>query len=219
MPENLALLPDSGADHRPWWRGRIDPTRWSEVAAERGLAIDEHTKFSDLMPLERADTVRPGDIFGPLEATPTGDIIDAVSDAILAFSGADQDCIVAVWEGNGLDEMSRLREAGCAQITGMGQQSHFVLHAPLGKVVEYWRWILPDWPVSESSVAGYSPQAIWPSTGDWFFAVPFDFNSSFFGGSAVLTERLLKDNRIESYPVSISADYRHESQKNCFLGD
>jgi hypothetical protein len=106
-------------------------------------------------------------------------------------------------------EVMGLHSVNAAQIFGMGQQEHFILSAPLGVIIEKWRSLLPDEPVSASSVCALSPQAIWPTTGKWFFAIPFDWNSSFFGGPVDLTVKLLSDVRIEAYEASIEADFRH----------
>lgn len=199
----------SPSDRPAWLPRNLTPVRWSDVAAERGHIIGDHTAYQDLTPHVDPKSAQPGDIMAPLEETPTGAMIDAIGDAVLSFSGHQQECIVAVWCGYNTKEINNLRHQNASAITRMGQQDYLVLSAPLGTIIRKWRSLLPDEPVSESSVASLSPQAIWPTTGDWFCAVPFDWNSTFFAGPSHLVERLLSDERIESYPVSISADYRH----------
>lgn len=153
VPEEGSVLPDTGKDpcRPPWWHGRLDPIRWSEVAAKHWQIIDEHTKFSDLVAVRKDRTVRPGDVFGPLEETPTADMIDAVAEAVLHHSGADSECIVAVWESYVINDSSDITLSDYAAISVMGQQTHYVFGAKLGTVFEYWRSLLPDRPVSEST--------------------------------------------------------------------
>ncbi|WP_152025209.1 hypothetical protein [Congregibacter litoralis] len=213
-PRDKKYTPEDGS---PPWEFFLRPVRWSKVAEERGHTIDEYTQYGDLIPHPNYEQLRPGDFCGPLEETPTGAMIDAVSDAVLSYSGEHQECIVAVWHGYGTEEIDDLHRRNATRIKGMGQQEHFVLCASLGTVFEKWRTLLPDEPVSGSSVSSLSPQAIWPTTAEWFFTVPFDHNSSFFAGPAALADALLSDERIEAYPVSLEADFRHESQKHCFL--
>lgn len=186
----------------------LTPVRWAEVAAARGHTIDEFTDYWHLTPHPNYACLQPGDFCGPLEETPTGAMIDAVSAAVLAHSSEESDCIVAVWTGHGTREVDELRNRNAAHIRGMGQQEHYVLTGRLGTALRKWRSLLPDDPVSMSSVASLSPQAIWPVSGDWFFAVPFDWHSSFFAGPERLTQRLLSDQGIEAYPLSIKADFR-----------
>lgn len=211
LPTDVRDFEFSPSERDPWIPCNQVPVRWSEVAAEQGHALDEYTKYSDLVPQIAPKAAQPGDVRGPLEGTPTGVMIDSIGDAVLSYSGEHQECIVAIWSGFGTSEIKALESANVTKMAGMGQQEHFVLSAPLGNVIRKWRSLLPAVPVSESSVASFSPQAIWPTTEDWFYAVPFDWNSTFFGGPTTLTERLLSDHRIESHPTSIGADYRRAS--------
>lgn len=89
----------SPSDRDPWMPANLNPVRWSEVAAARGHTIDDHTAYRDLTPHVDAKSAQPGDYLGPLEETPTGAMIDAIGDAVLSFSGEQQECIVAVWFG------------------------------------------------------------------------------------------------------------------------
>jgi len=208
MPTDRRDYGYSPSDRDPRYPCNLTPVRWSTVAAARGHSIGPRTCFHDLTPHTELDSAQPGDYFAPLEETPTGAMIDAVGKAVLSFSGAGQECLVAVWSGFGSHEIDLLRDRNAAMITGMGQQEHFLLSADLATVIDTWRSLLPDEPVSASSVASRSPQAIWPTTREWFYAVPFDWHSSFFAGPESLATALLSDDRIESYPVSIDADYR-----------
>jgi hypothetical protein len=207
-PHDKKYMPNGGSDDS-WFF--FKPVRWSKVAKARGHIIDEFTTYDDLTPHPSGKQLCPGDYYGPLEETPTGDMIDAVRDAVLTYDSFSQECLVAVWEGFGSEEIQALHRQNAAKIQGMGQQQHFVFNASLEAVFEKWRSLLPDEPVSGSSVASLSPQAIWPTTADWFYTVPFDYCSSFFAGPKELTDMLLNDNRIEAYPISLKADYRPKS--------
>ncbi|MEE4109960.1 MAG: hypothetical protein V2I24_11455 [Halieaceae bacterium] len=218
MPTNRREYEFSPSDRDPRYPCNLTPVPWATVAAARGHAIGLHTCFHDLTPHTEMQSAQPGDYLGPLEETPTGAMIDAVGEAVLSFSGAGQECLVAVWSGFGSREIDQLHARKAAMITGMGQQEHFLLSADVATVIGTWRSLLPDQPVSASSVASRSPQAIWPATREWFYAVPFDWHSSFFAGPASLATTLLKDERIESYPVALDADYRRGRRPDCFIG-
>jgi hypothetical protein len=71
-----------------------------------------------------------------------------------------------------------------------------------------WNLELYLFAIESKIIATLSPQAIWPTTAEWFYTVPFDFYSSFFAGPKALTDVLLADNRVEAYPISLDADYR-----------
>lgn len=218
MPMNRCDYEFSPSDRDPRYPCNLTPVPWATVAAARGHSIGPYTSFLDLAPHTQMQSAQPGDYLAPLEETPTGAMIDAVGDAVLSFTGASQECLVAVWSGYGSPEIDQLHDLKAGMITGMGQQEHFLLSADLATVISTWRSLLPDEPVSASSVASRSPQAIWPATRDWFYAVPFDWNSSFFAGPASLATTLLNDGRIESYPVALDADYHRGRRPDCFIG-
>lgn len=207
----------SPSDRDPRYPCNLTPVPWAAVAAARGHSIGPYTSFHDLTPHTQMESAQPGDYLGPLEETPTGAMIDAVGEAVLSFSGAGQECLVAVWSGFGSREIDQLHAQKAGMITGMGQQEHFLLSADLATVISTWRSLLPDEPVSASSVASRSPQAIWPTTREWFYAVPFDWHSSFFAGPASLTNTLLNDERIESYLAAIDADYLRGRRPASFI--
>ncbi len=188
-------------------QGRLIPTRWAEAAEIRGVHIDGYTHWGSLkLHWQKADA-GPGFIYPPMEETPTRAMISAVADAVLAEGDGQETCLVAIWGGFGTDFVDTLHKQRCARIVGMGQQRHFILSAPLQAVMEAWVEVLPDDPSEYEDVAHQSPQAIWPASGAWFYAVPFDWNSSFFASSDTMAQRLLTNPNIEAYPLSHDADY------------
>lgn len=134
-------------------------------------------------------------------------MIETLADALIPYSGEDQECLVAVWYGFGTDEIRALEQGGCALIEGVGQQQHFILRGKLGEILRTWRSLLPDQPVPGSNSDRW-PQALWPTTKDWFFAVPFELESSYFAGPRKLSQMLPNDPRIECLSIPLDADFR-----------
>jgi hypothetical protein len=184
-----------------------EPVRLSQVAEARGHTLDEYSSYRSLTPHSDSRAILPGDYAEPMEGNTTPVMMQAVSDALLAHSHRDAECIVAVWFGFGSTEVMALERGGCARISGMGQQEHYILSASLRAVLSKWVDLTHE-PQTQYEGGTRIPQAVWPVSREWFFAVPFDWQSTFFAGPKELTDKLMSDDRLEAYPVALDADYR-----------
>lgn len=176
---------------------RMTPARWSEVAREFGHDPAKSMSWSSFAPDFDYANPKPGDLAPPLEGELPLVVLDTVFDALLSHSGADQECVCAIWEGFGNHEVRAIAEAGAARIEGMAQQGHYLMRASLSTVLEQWRSVLINKPES----CGLTPQAVWPATAAWFFAVPFEMHASFLGGTTGITSKLLCNPLIDAYTV------------------
>lgn len=185
-----ALGPDKQAQ-------RMIPARWSEVAEEFGHDACEAMTWGSIAPPVDYMNPKPGDVAPPLEGEVPLAVFDSVFDVLLSHSGSDQECICAIWEGFGNRELDAIVRAGAARIEGMGQQGHHLMRASLGTIREQWRSVL----INERASCGLVPQAVWPTTAEWLFAVPFEMHASFLGGTAAMASKLQGYEQIDAYPV------------------
>lgn len=191
--EFLALSPEEQAL-------RMVPARWSEVAEEFGHDPCEAMNWRSIAPpfdYDYKNPKQPGEVAPPLEGEVPLAVFDRVFDVLLSYSGRDQECICAIWEGFNNPELHAIVRGGAARIEGMGQQGHYLMSAPLGTIREQWRSVL----INERESCGLVPQAVWPTTEEWLFAVPFEMHASFLGGTAAITSKLQGYEQIDVYPV------------------
>ncbi len=187
-------------EYRHW---KPIPVAWSEAAAERGLDPAEDAVWGNHFHIGTSTRPEEGRIYPPMEGELPLYILDQVFAELSAHSGSDQECICAIWEGFGNREIDWLRESGAALITGMAQQGHYLMRASLDTVWEQWRSVLIEFEES----GGRVPQAVWPITREWFFAVPFEMHASFLGGPSALVDRLLKRAHLDAYPARVDVRY------------
>ena len=176
---------------------RMVPARWSEVAEEFGHDAHEAMSWGSIAPPVDYKNPKPGEVAPPLEGEGPLVVFDSVFEVLLSHIGSDQECICAIWEGFGNRELDAIVRAGATRIEGMAQQGHYLMSASLSTIREQWRSVL----VNERESCGLVPQAVWPTTKEWFFAVPFEMHASFLGGTAAMTSELQAYEQIDAYPV------------------
>lgn len=178
-------------------RRRIRPVRWSQLADETGVEAASVARWSELAPNYDYGTPTPGSILPPFEGELPLVVLDAIARNLLRHSRPDQQCICAVWEGFGGPEIEAVAAAGAARISGIGQQSHYLLRAPLEVVLEQWRKVIIMMPES----SGLVPQLLWPISGEWLFHVPFEMHSSFLGCNEAMASDLYSTDETDAYPA------------------
>lgn len=131
-------------------------------------------------------------------------ILETLFGVFMRRSDLEQDCLCAFWEGFG-GRTDRL-EGLTAKVEGIGQQGHFLLSATLGSVKDQWELVLRHvW-----DPCGLTPNAVWPATVDWYYAVPFEMTSSYFGGPAGMADEILVADGLEAFEVSPGDDIWHD---------
>ncbi|MEM1191019.1 MAG: hypothetical protein AAGI72_20980 [Pseudomonadota bacterium] len=195
-PETTAL--DLDAQNERMW-----PVKWSEIAEEFGKDPSTSRTWHDIAPSLAISEPQPGGIAPPLEGELPLYVLDTVFDRLGHHSGADQECICAIWEGFANQEIRQLERSGAASIEGMAQQAHLLMRAPLHVVWEQWRSVI----IHSQATLGLVPQAVWPTTREWFFAVPFEMQSSFLGGPAHLLSLVEASKSIDAYRALNTGSY------------
>ena len=96
-----------------------------------------------------------------------------------------------------LRTLDHLRRARNTRVEGIGQQGYFLFNASLAAVRDQWWAALKHrW-----ETVGLAPNALWPESQDWYYAVPFEHCSSYFGGPADLVADIRKAPGLETYEV------------------
>lgn len=185
-------------------RKRSTPVRWREVAHHRSRAIHREMQWWDIAPDSMIDTRSGrGGLSPPYDGEITLDMAECLFDILVRHSGENEECICAFWEGFGI-----LRNVpDSIRVRGIGQQEHVLFHASLGAVRDQWRLVLKY--ARESS--GLTPQAVWPVTRDWYFAVPFEMQSSYLGGSAELIGEIRSEERLETLEALPGDNLLHDN--------
>lgn len=170
-------------------RDRATPLSWETVAQRTGKKFHRESRWSDISPAQKANTrCGEGGITAPYEGEISVDILDGIFQVLLTGTHENEKCVCAFWEGFGtLDDTQTLR------IEGFGQQGHYVMASTLGSVHDQWRNELEL--AGES--AGLTPQAVWPVSKSWLLSVPFELDSSFFGGSSEMATKLCSLSSLE----------------------
>ena len=138
---------------------------------------------------------KPGDggISEPLEGDITVEMVEILFDILIRHTGENQECICAFWEGYGTqDHLIRARNT---RVEGIGQQGYFLFNASLAEVRDQW-WVARK---HRWESVGLTPNALWPETQNWYYAVPFERSSSYFGGPVELVSDIRKAPGLETY--------------------
>ncbi len=171
---------------------RATPVRWCDIAKENGHEVHRTMKWGTIAPPWVDSRSGQGGFSPPHEGELTLEILDAVFDTLVLHSGEDQECICMFWEGFGNIEWRY-----AARIEGIGQPGHYLMSASLGSVRDQWRLVLKH----ALDTSGLTPQAVWPTTENWCFAVPFEMYCSCFGGPQEMALQIQNSSRLETYEV------------------
>ena len=179
-------------------RKRATPVRWCDVAKENDRQMDGQTAWRSIVPspmkMSGYDTRRGyGGIAAPYEGEITLEMMEILFDILMRHSGGKQECICAFWEGFGTFDHVR----GVRRLEGIGQGVHLLFKASLAAVRDQWALVLKH--VSERS--GLTPQAMWPTTRDWYYTIPFEMHSSYFGADPELAAEIRNAPGLETYDV------------------
>ncbi|MEE4190092.1 MAG: hypothetical protein V2I66_00855 [Halieaceae bacterium] len=165
--------------------------RWSQVASETGNTAHRLMQWYAIAP----PPWEPGEggISAPIEYEITPQMVTALFDILIDFFGKQQECLCAFWEGYA--DQEELLAAKNTRVSGLGQQSYFLFHAPLASVQAQWLAVLADrWETS-----GLAPNAVWPTSEEWYYSVPIGPHTSYLGGPAELVDAIRSCTELETY--------------------
>ena len=207
----LRVLHPAGMDHGVNWR----PVRWRDIATANGKEFHPEMQFEFLVPDDcfgQAKNWRHGQE-GLWEWPPSdGDIPDDVAamlaDVLGGFTGIPEHCYFAYWEGWGdpvdlvptrVGEKApepeprdyagtpRGERAGAAHFTIPGR-GYYLFEGPIVDVTTDWT----------SDDPGHFPSMWWPADRSWCVASEIDFDTTYVGGPAGITEAILGHPGLEA---------------------
>lgn len=113
----------------------------------------------------------------PKEGEWTAEMVNGFFDVVINRYG-NQEVLCAFWEGFNRPEYAD----AVVKFEIPYQQAHWLYTTKLERCREAWLSVcdLPHYARS-----GLSPTAMWPTTGEWYLAVPYNLPHSYFGGDCV----------------------------------
>ena len=175
---------------------KLTPVRWDEVEIANNRRPHRLMQFFQTFPFITQEPGTAG-IYGPLEGELTVDMMESLFTILAEIGGPHQEVFCGIWEGFNLPIY---RQARVKFETYPGQQSYLLFSSTLSRLRNCWLAAYEQ-AVNRHSigVAGLVPNAIWPTTCDWFLASPYNRPSSYFGGSTTLVNKILHAEVLKTY--------------------
>lgn len=188
------------AELRAGWREAEDlvPVRWADVAAKTKCETHRLMQWSDIGP----PTIREPGTAGfdpPLEGELTADMVEALFELLTEFSGENQEVLCGFWEGSTPFDTSHAR-VRFESFTG--DQSYVVFNTTLAGVRYGWLAAIEYSRCNHGiGTDGLAPNAVWPTSREWYVAVDFNLRSTYVGGPARLIDSICEEVDLETYEV------------------
>ncbi len=191
-------------DEKAWaalrggWSTAETPTliRWDDTAAANHRTPHRLMQWFEICSPAPREQGKAG-IDPPLEGELTKGIIESLFEILIDHSGEDQDVLCGIWEGFGNWASYR---TGAKFESFFGQQHYLLFSSTLSKVKN--GCLAAHEYVSKQhslETASLTPNAVWPSTRDWYLAVPYHRQSSYLGGPEDLVKRIMNTESLETY--------------------
>ena len=179
---------------------RKEPIEWAAVAQLLGKIPHRLMQWHEICDLSRDPGTKGID--SPFEGELSEDQVDAILSIFL--SDGDQVCYCGFWEGWG--NMKRYRSFPKYESVS-GTQSYILFRSSLSRLRDYWLNTLELAKLDQfGETAGWVPNAIWPASEDWYFALPYNHPSSYFGGPSSMTAELDAAAMLECYDAFLDDD-------------
>ncbi|MDA9919307.1 hypothetical protein N9D72_03380 [Porticoccaceae bacterium] len=171
---------------------KLTPVRWDDVEIANNRR--PHRLMQFFQTFQKPGTAA---IDGPLEGELTVDMMESLFAILAEIGGPHQQVFCGIWEGFNLPIY---RQARVRFETYSGQQSYLLFSSTLSRLRDCWLAAY-EHAINRHGigVAGLVPNAIWPTTCDWFLASPYNRPSSYFGGSTTLVNKILHAEVLETY--------------------
>lgn len=196
-----ALNPDDEEAWSALRAGRIDtnkmtPVRWRDVATANNHACHRLMQWYQICPYH-ARNPGPGGIDPPLDGMLTKEIVERLFELFTDYGRTDQEVLCGFWEGYNRPD---LYQSKAKFESFYGQQNYLLFHTTLSKARSGW---LAAYDHASNYLGfgadGLTPNAIWPSSCDWYLAVPYFQQSSYIGGPAELIQSISDSTTLETY--------------------
>jgi hypothetical protein len=168
---------------------RLEPVRWSEVAAWTGRTAHAQMQFPRIANLALHESPSWG--FLPSE----GSLPPAEADRLVAilrpFTATPDRCWFAVWEGFGVPELQAFNRYPRIRVP---HRAYFLFQGPIE--------------AAASLTFGNfetTPQLWWPEDRRWCVASEIDFCDTYVAASEPCVEQITTDPNLEAFPTTLEA--------------
>lgn len=181
--------------------GRCDaeekkPVQWSEVAMKNGHDTHRQMKWYDIAPPVTRELGKAG-IDPPLEGELTENMVERLFETFIEQGDENQEVLCGFWEGYGYSYAS----SKAARFKNYDVDHQYVLlRGTLASVRDGWLAAHEQLVRNDGmETSGWVPNAVWPTTCEWYLAVEYHLMSSYLGGPASLIKRIRNDGNFETY--------------------
>lgn len=204
----------------------IAPTTWATVCEATGRAAHARMQWEAISGTRhfRRTTTKDWDGNEPEQGNLQPVTLAAVLDVLERWTTANQECVMALWDGfgwvggqgaglYGSAGSSTMPPAYPSEVldgprlqlpareyllfTGPLRTAQLLGHRTPDELREQWPY---DW------LWRQSPNLLWPGDRTWCLATEIDFDSTLVGGPGELVEALVSDPRLEAYSIEPDSD-------------
>lgn len=185
---------------RAGWTDAEDFTaiRWDEVATRNGCKIDRLMQWHRICSTFFREKGTAG-IDPPMEGALSVEMIDDLIEILASHTDPNPEVLCGFWEGYNQPHFHQARAKF---------NNHWLFSSTLTQVKDGWLAAreYSNRVYHSSGVVGLVPNAIWPNTGDWYLASPYNRFSSYFGGPTDMANQILSNGALETYTASPGDD-------------
>jgi hypothetical protein len=192
----------------------LTPVRWDDTAEKNDRIAHRLMQWPEICsptPQKHCSS----DVNPPLDGELTPDMVESLFEFLIDHSDSNQEVICGFWEGYC---RSDTYSAKAKFESFAGQQNYLLFSSTLSKVREGWL----DAHENVSSrhtieTVGLAPNALWSTTRDWYLAIPYNLQSSYFGGPADLVRCICSSGGLETYEALPDDDIYNDDISKAFL--
>jgi len=174
----------------------LTPVRWHDVAVANNRNPHRLMQWNTSCLSTPRELGRSG-IDSPMDGEFSKEMVESLFEILVDQSGENQEVLCGIWEGFNISDY---RGVTAKFESYPGHQHYLLFNSTLSKVRDGWLAAL-EYAYRHHGIeaSGYIPSALWPTTRDWYLAVPYNQQSSYLGGSADLVSRVFGVENLETY--------------------
>ena len=173
----------------------LTPVRWHDAAVANNRTPHRLMQWDLICSTARRERGMAG-IDPPMDGEFSKEMVESLFELLADHSGANQEVLCGIWSGYNHTDYQAVAKFESYP----GQQNSDLFHSTLSRVREGWLAAL-EHAYSHHGIeaAGWVPTSLWPTTCDWYLAVPYNHQSSYFGGPVDLVSRVFSAADLETY--------------------
>ena len=149
-----------------------------------------------------------------MEGELTKEVVESLFELLANHSGPNQEVLCGFWEGFNCSEY----QAKAKFESYPGQQHYLLFRSTLSRVRDAWLAAF-EYRLRHHmrGTCGLAPSALWPTTCDWYLAVPYNLQSSYLGGPVDLVNQVLSVTNFETYKAIPGDDIYNDGASRALL--